>query len=91
MSVRAELMRLLLRHAVRPRVHAEPSLPAVRKRIALLGRLIPRAPRGITTVVVDTGGVPAARIVARTSRADRHVIYLHGGSYLFGSPPSTAT
>jgi acetyl esterase/lipase len=87
MSVRAELMRVLLRHAVRPRVHAQASVPLVRKRMALLARLIPRPPRGTLTEAIDAGGVPAARIVTPASRADRDIIYLHGGGYLFGSPP----
>jgi epsilon-lactone hydrolase len=87
MSVRAEIMRLVLRHLIRPRMHADASLPAVRKRMTLLGRLIPRPPRGTETVAVDAGAAPAARIVTRASRPDRHVLYLHGGGYLFGSPP----
>jgi epsilon-lactone hydrolase len=87
MSVRAELMRLVLRYLIRPRIHADASLPAVRKRMRLLGRLIPHPPRGTETVAIDAGGVPAARIVTPASRPDRHVLYLHGGGYLFGSPP----
>jgi epsilon-lactone hydrolase len=87
MSVRAEIMRLVLRHLIRPRVHANSSVATVRKRMKLLGRLIPHPPRATETVAIDAGGVPAARIVTRASRPDRHVLYLHGGGYLFGSPP----
>jgi acetyl esterase/lipase len=87
MSLRAEFMRLVLRHAIRPRLHAEPSVATVRKRMKLLGRLIPRPPRKTTTIEIDAGGVPAARIALPASRPDRHVLYLHGGGYLFGSPP----
>lgn len=87
MSLRAEIMRLVLRHLIRPRIHANSSVATVRKRMALLGRLIPRPPRGTETAAIDAGGVPAARIVTPASRPDRHVLYLHGGGYLFGSPP----
>jgi epsilon-lactone hydrolase len=87
MSLRAEIMRLVLRHLIRPRIHAESSVATVRRRMKLLARLIPRPPRGTETVAIDAGGVPAARIITPASRPDRHVLYLHGGGYLFGSPP----
>ena len=87
MSLRADLMRFALRHVIRPRIQAEGSLPAVRRRLVLLGRLIPRPPRGTETATIDAGGVPAACIATPASRPDRHILYLHGGGYLFGSPP----
>jgi acetyl esterase/lipase len=87
MSLRADVMRFALRHVIRPHIQAEASLPAVRRRLVFLGRLIPRPPRGTDTATIDAGGVAAVWITTPASRPDRHVLYLHGGGYLFGSPP----
>jgi epsilon-lactone hydrolase len=87
MSLRAEIMRLFLRLVVRPNVQGEASLARVRRHVALLTHFVPRPPRGTETVAVDAGGVPAVRITTPASRPDRHVLYLHGGGYIFGSPP----
>jgi epsilon-lactone hydrolase len=87
MSLRAEIMRLFLRAVVRPNVQDEASLGRMRRHVALLTRFVPRPPRGTETVAVDAGGTPAARITTPASRPDRHVLYLHGGAYIFGSPP----
>lgn len=37
---------------------------------------------------IEAGGVPAERISAPNAAADRAVLYLHGGGYVFGSPRS---
>jgi epsilon-lactone hydrolase len=37
---------------------------------------------------VDAGGVPALRISAAGAAADRAILYLHGGGYVFGSSVS---
>jgi acetyl esterase/lipase len=87
MSLRAEMMRMILRYLVRPNVQREASLERVRRHARLLGRLVPHPPRRTVTVAVDAGGVPAARITMPASRPDRHILYLHGGAYIFGSPP----
>jgi len=87
MSVRAEIMRLFLRIVVRPNVQSNASLDRVRRHVAFLTRCVPRPPRSTKTAKVDAGGVPAALITTPASRPDRHVLYLHGGAYIFGSPP----
>ena len=51
-----------------------------------LGPLVPLPAPGTVTIPIDAGGVRAERIITGTSHPDRHVIYLHGGGYLSGSP-----
>ncbi len=79
-------MRACLRLLVKPRLRAVTSVEAARQHLNLLGRFVARPPRGTETIVVDAGGVKADSIATRTSRHDRHVLYLHGGSYLAGWP-----
>jgi epsilon-lactone hydrolase len=43
-------------------------------------------PPGTTVEPADAGGVPAEWVVAEGVRADRVVMYLHGGAYQIGSP-----
>jgi acetyl esterase/lipase len=79
-------MRVCLRILVKRGLRADPSVGGARRRLAVLGRLVPHPPRGTETIVVDAGGVKADRIATAASRADRHVLYLHGGSYMAGWP-----
>lgn len=37
---------------------------------------------------LDMGGVPALKVTASNAAADRAILYLHGGGYVFGSPRS---
>lgn len=48
--------------------------------------LIPRPPRTTRTAPVDAGGVKAQWVVTPASRADRRLLYLHGGGYRVGAP-----
>src|SRR6516165_3830873 len=52
----------------------------------VLASLVPHPPPTTKTVVVDAGGVRAERVSTPESRLDRHVLYLHGGSFATGSP-----
>jgi acetyl esterase/lipase len=40
----------------------------------------------VTAESIMLGGVPAERVAARTARADRVVLYAHGGGFCQGSP-----
>jgi alpha/beta hydrolase fold len=51
-----------------------------------LGRFAPRPPRGTLVKQLDLDGVRAVSIATRESRADRHILYLHGGGHVSGSP-----
>jgi acetyl esterase/lipase len=57
-----------------------------RRRAAAAERLVPSPPPGIRTLAVDVGGVKADRISTPASEPGRHVLYLHGGGYILGSP-----
>lgn len=43
---------------------------------------------GARSEALTAGGVPAVRVSASNAVADRAVLYLHGGGYVFGSPVS---
>src|SRR5258706_3456593 len=83
-SLVARVMRICLRILVKRGLRANPSVEATRRHLRILGRLVPRPPRGTETIAIDAGGVPADRVTTAASRHDRHIIYLHGGGYVAG-------
>ena len=86
MSVRAELVRLGLRWLLKPGNGPDVTIIKRRQRIANFERWVPMPP-GNTEIRRDRlGGVGALRIATPRSRADRHVLYLHGGGYVTGAP-----
>src|ERR1700722_9289300 len=84
MSLRAELVRAGLRLFFKRRTARD--IAAVRRGIAMLGHLVPPAPRGTEVLHIDLGGVKAVRVTTRESLDDRHILYLHGGGHVAGSP-----
>jgi acetyl esterase/lipase len=86
MSVRAGVMRACIRQLVKRRLRAVSSVEVARRHLKFMSRFVPHPPRGTRTVATDAGGVPADRIATAASRPDRHILYLHGGSYLAGWP-----
>ena len=86
MSLRAELVRLGLRWFLKPTnrpgvtitaaARADRQFPALGA--AAAGRR--RDARGAL------GGVPALHVATPPSRPDRHILFLHGGGYVTGSP-----
>jgi acetyl esterase/lipase len=86
LSLSARVMRVCVRIVVEDGLRADPTVEGARRRMKALSRLVPRPPRGTETIAVDAGGVKADRIATPASRPDRHVLYLHGGSYVVGSP-----
>jgi epsilon-lactone hydrolase len=85
MSLRAELVRLVLRWTKR-RGPAIQDIRALRQRLDGLKRWIPGPPAGTKVTKLDAGGVHAVRVTPPRSLADRHVLYLHGGGYTYGAP-----
>jgi epsilon-lactone hydrolase len=83
--LRAKLARLALRWLIK-RHGRRQSLARSRREFAAMERIIPKPPAGVRTDAVDAGGVRADLIVTPRSRADRHVLYLHGGAYRMGAP-----
>jgi acetyl esterase/lipase len=85
-SLRAELVRLggrwLLKHQGRNDVTIEQK----RRRAATAARLVPRPPADTRTLAVDADGVSADRVSTRLSECCRHILFLHGGGFILGSP-----
>ena len=82
-SLRAELARVGLRWFVRHRSHHQ-AIAQARHSFSAMEMLVPRPPASTRTTSVDAGGVKGNWIATPSSRADRHVLYLHGGGYRLG-------
>jgi epsilon-lactone hydrolase len=83
-SLRSELVRVGVRWLIKRR--RRPTVAAARQGIAVAARWIPRPPAGTEVLPVDAGGVPGEFIATAASRRDCHVLFLHGGGYVTGSP-----
>ncbi len=86
MSLRAELVRLGVRWFINRRSRPDATIAQTRQRFTAMERLLPQPPAGTQTVALDIGDLHAQRIVTRASGKDRHVLFLHGGGYILGSP-----
>ena len=84
MSVRSKLVRLGLRWFIKRRRH--PTVAAARQDILAAARWVPSSPAGTEVLAIDAGGVPGEFVATPASRPDRHVLFLHGGGYVTGSP-----
>ncbi|HLK83405.1 MAG TPA: alpha/beta hydrolase [Xanthobacteraceae bacterium] len=84
MSLRSELARLGLRWFIKRRRYA--TVAAARQSLLAAARWIPRPRAGTEVRRIDAGGVPGEVITTPASRPDRHVLFLHGGGYVTGSP-----
>ena len=85
MSVEAEILRLVLRWFIKVRSGRGPNVAALRQRMELVTWIIPGPAGDTKTIQLDAGGVTAFRVTRPASRDGHHVIYLHGGMYVFGS------
>jgi acetyl esterase/lipase len=85
-SLRAELIRVALRCLFKDREDHKPDIATIRRNLGRTTYLFPNPPKGTIATKVTAGGVPAVRVTRPTSREDRHVLYLHGGGYCYGSP-----
>jgi acetyl esterase/lipase len=61
------------------------SFAEIKRRFERMERLVPPPPRGTRIEQVDAGGVAGEFITTRASLPGRHLLYLHGGAYIFGS------
>ena len=86
MSLRAELVRLILRRWMKGSGHFGRSVPETRRRMATFEHFVPPPPRGFEICAVEAGGVPAERIAPPALSGDRHLLFLHGGGFVGGSP-----
>jgi acetyl esterase/lipase len=85
MSLRAEILRLALRWFVKRSASPEPNIERARQRLHQIKRFIPGPARGTERTAMTIDGMPALRVAVPQSLPDRHILYLHGGAYAFGS------
>jgi acetyl esterase/lipase len=85
-SLRAEIVRVGLRWLLKPGNHPGVTITRRREQIGNFQRWVPRPPTDTETRYDELGGVPAMHVSTPTSRSDRHILFLHGGGYVTGSP-----
>jgi acetyl esterase/lipase len=86
MSVRAEIIRFAMRYVFKRPARHTTDIAALRQRVDVFNRFIPNPPRKAAIAHVVARGVNGVRVAMPASLPDRHMLYLHGGGYVFGSP-----
>jgi epsilon-lactone hydrolase len=86
MSLRAEMLRFGTRRFFKGRPGPQASLAERRSRALAAERWVPNPPAEIKRIPVEAGGVKAEWVLAPASQPQRHILYLHGGGYVIGSP-----
>lgn len=86
MSLRGEFLRFALRRLCKAHDKVPPSPAVIRQRLRRARWIIPKPPKGTVAARVMAGGVPGIRVSTPRSRGRCHILYLHGGGYVFGSP-----
>jgi epsilon-lactone hydrolase len=86
MSIRAEFVRLGLRWFLKPRSRPGVTITRRREQIGNLQRWVPSPPAEAEIARGKLGRVPALLIDTPRSRRDRHILFLHGGGYVAGTP-----
>src|SRR5262245_38603790 len=79
MSMQAALVPLRCRWFLKPR----PPQRALRSSGAQFAR---RPPTNTDSTLVDAGGILALRVSTHASQANRHILFVHGGGFVAGSP-----
>jgi acetyl esterase/lipase len=85
-SAQAMLLRLFMRHAVKARAHANPDIPKIRRSMERVARFAPDRPRGVGVRHDVIAGVDVEWSAPIGLSTERHVLYLHGGAFVTGSP-----
>src|SRR5689334_7990545 len=86
MSLRCEILRLGMRSLIKRRNYRKLSIDQYRRVALAAERLVPSPPPSTRTIEVDAGGVRATLIATPASDDDRHVLFMHGGGFIIGSP-----
>src|SRR5262249_52151868 len=84
-SWRARTLRAALRLEKRLVGKNRRPIPKVRERLARLAPFVPGRRQYTQWTEVDAGGVPGLLTAVAQSRADRCVLYFHGGGYGIGT------
>jgi monoterpene epsilon-lactone hydrolase len=85
MSLRAELLRLGVR-ALLKRRSPNFDIAEMRRTMQAAERLVPRPPSRCRSTEIEADGLVFQQVAMPASRAERRVLYLHGGGYVSGSP-----
>ena len=85
MSLRAEVLRVGLRTFLKHR-SGDLDLETWRQRMRASEKFVPRPPRRSQSTTVGIGAMSLQRVITPRSRAERAVLYLHGGGYVSGGP-----
>src|SRR5215469_16349153 len=86
MSLRSEAVRLGLRWMIKRRNCLELSVQQHRQFASAAERLVPDPPPTTETRRLDTEGVRGELVTTPFSQPHRHVLFLHGGGFIIGSP-----
>ncbi|HEX4616387.1 MAG TPA: alpha/beta hydrolase [Stellaceae bacterium] len=80
------MVRTGLRWLIKHRNHRELTVEQHRRFVTVAARLVPDPPPHTRTLPVDADGVRADLIATPSSERERHVLFLHGGAFIIGSP-----
>jgi monoterpene epsilon-lactone hydrolase len=86
MSLRSEMLRLVMRSLIKRRKHRDLTLAQHRHFATTAERWVPDPPAKTDTRKVDAGGVKAELITTPASEEHRDLLFLHGGGFIIGSP-----
>jgi monoterpene epsilon-lactone hydrolase len=78
------IRQMLLQQREAARKAPPPSIEVQRRNLDAMGRLVPLAP-DVQVERIEVAGLPAEWIRTPNARADRVLLYLHGGAYYLGS------
>ena len=81
LSLRARGLRLIMRRA---KPTEERTLEEDREHFKKITRYPP--PRTVSCEEVTLGGIPSLRFTPKNPKPSCHILYLHGGGYMMGSP-----
>ena len=81
LSLRARSLRLIMRRA---KPTEERTLEEDRENFKKITRYPP--PRTVSCEEITLGGITSLRFIPRNPEPDSHILYLHGGGYMMGSP-----
>lgn len=86
-TIRLQLVRTVLRRLLKPL--STPALPLGMQRALLdSAALVMRKPARLKVESTALGGVSARQLTPAGAAPGRHLLYLHGGAYIAGSPQS---
>jgi monoterpene epsilon-lactone hydrolase len=80
------MVRTGLRWLIKHRNHRELTVEQHRRFVTVAERLVPDPPSHTRTLPIDADGVRADLIATPASEGERHVLFLHGGAFIIGSP-----